>query len=336
MRFWPLAVVCGLAAALIYLSPSMAGPVRALKLETAKVAFSVNDREASGIGRLKWLGTIRLTSDDKDFGGLSGLIVSDDGARFLAITDTANWVTGKLTYTNGRLTGAEGGMIAPMLDEKGEPMIGKQGDAEGLDSAWHDDVDGPVYVSFEGHHRIWKYGPWDNGQRHVTGDIPLPDVAKALDSNGGLEALAVLSPWRIFAAAEYGKDANGDYPAWILPLDLKGGAATSLSVEPKPPFSVTDAKLGPDGDLYILERAFSRQTGVATRLRRVPSADIAAAKSLKGEELALMGMSFVIDNMEGLALRRGPAGQTLVYVVSDDNFNAPLQQTLLMMFEVEN
>jgi hypothetical protein len=38
--------------------------------------------------------------------------------------------------------------------------------------------------------------------------------------------------------------------------------------------------------------------------------------------------------MEGVSARRGPNGETLVYVVSDDNFNAPLQRTLLMMFEL--
>jgi hypothetical protein len=40
--------------------------------------------------------------------------------------------------------------------------------------------------------------------------------------------------------------------------------------------------------------------------------------------------------MEGLAVRTSKDGKTIVYVVSDDNFNAPLQQTLLMMFELRD
>ncbi len=45
-------------------------------------------------------------------------------------------------------------------------------------------------------------------------------------------------------------------------------------------------------------------------------------------------MTYVIDNMEGLSVNGGPNGETLVYIVSDDNFSPPLQQTMLMMFEL--
>jgi hypothetical protein len=41
-----------------------------------------------------------------------------------------------------------------------------------------------------------------------------------------------------------------------------------------------------------------------------------------------------IDNMEGIAVRRGPKGETLLYLISDDNFS-PLQRTLLLMFELK-
>ena len=37
--------------------------------------------------------------------------------------------------------------------------------------------------------------------------------------------------------------------------------------------------------------------------------------------------------MEGIAVRRGAHGETLLYIISDDNYNA-LQRTVLMMFEV--
>jgi hypothetical protein len=47
-------------------------------------------------------------------------------------------------------------------------------------------------------------------------------------------------------------------------------------------------------------------------------------------------MNFIIDNMEGLSVRTGEDGETLVYVVSDNNFNGPIQQTLLMMFELKD
>ena len=41
-----------------------------------------------------------------------------------------------------------------------------------------------------------------------------------------------------------------------------------------------------------------------------------------------------IDNMEGVALRREKDGKTLLYMISDDNYNLVLQRTVLLMFEV--
>jgi hypothetical protein len=35
-----------------------------------------------------------------------------------------------------------------------------------------------------------------------------------------------------------------------------------------------------------------------------------------------------------LAVRRGPKGETLLYMISDNNFS-PLQRTLLLMFELK-
>ena len=40
-----------------------------------------------------------------------------------------------------------------------------------------------------------------------------------------------------------------------------------------------------------------------------------------------------IDNMEGLALRRGQNGETLLYMLSDNNYSGR-QRTLLLMFEL--
>ena len=54
---------------------------------------------------------------------------------------------------------------------------------------------------------------------------------------------------------------------------------------------------------------------------------------LEAENLAEIRFPLNVDNFEGIETRRGPGGETLIYVISDDNYN-PLQRTLLMMFEV--
>jgi len=48
-------------------------------------------------------------------------------------------------------------------------------------------------------------------------------------------------------------------------------------------------------------------------------------------ELATLAGPMTVDNFEGIATRRGPKGETLIYLVSDDNFRSG-QRTLLLMF----
>jgi hypothetical protein len=43
-----------------------------------------------------------------------------------------------------------------------------------------------------------------------------------------------------------------------------------------------------------------------------------------------------IDNMEALAVHTGTRGETVVTVLSDDNFNSFLQRTLLLQFALTN
>ncbi|MCH8214638.1 MAG: esterase-like activity of phytase family protein, partial [Proteobacteria bacterium] len=73
--------------------------------------------------------------------------------------------------------------------------------------------------------------------------------------------------------------------------------------------------------------------GVAVRLVRIDSATIRPGARLEGRVLAEIRPPLTVDNFEGVDARRGPGGKTLIYVVSDDNYN-PLQSTLLLMFEL--
>jgi hypothetical protein len=54
---------------------------------------------------------------------------------------------------------------------------------------------------------------------------------------------------------------------------------------------------------------------------------------LEGDVIARLEGSLTVDNMEGIDARQAPGGETLIYILSDDNAN-PLQRTYLLMFEV--
>ncbi len=103
---------------------------------------------------------------------------------------------------------------------------------------------------------------------------------------------------------------------------------------PHDPFSVTSAANAPDGGLFLLERRYSLLGGVGMELRHVAASEVHEGARLDGDVLANLSFQDAnIDNMEGIAVRRGPKGETLLYMISDNNFS-PLQRTLLLMFEL--
>ncbi len=96
----------------------------------------------------------------------------------------------------------------------------------------------------------------------------------------------------------------------------------------------TGADTLPGGDVVVLERAFTRLGTDAARLIRLEGGSIAPGNRLEGRVLAEFLPPVTVDNFEGVAVRRDEDGETLVYVLSDDNFK-PEQRTLLLMFELE-
>lgn len=302
---------------------------RPLEITSRPVSFALDSEAVKGVGDLVHLGSLRLTSPDSDFGGISGLIVSADGKRFLAITDSSHWLTGELQYRDGRLAGMTGKEIAPLRDLSGKPLEGKSGDAEGLAGS----LDGDVYVSFEGDHRIWKYAFGKDGLDAKPVAVKTPaDLAKA-PGNGGLEAITLLSDGKLLAITESYENADGTIRGWMI--DPAGKPPASLSLKRRAPFDVTDVRQLENGDVLTLERRFNRVGGVGFGMRRFKAAALDAKEPINAEVIADAGMNFMIDNMEGLSLRKADDGRTLVYIISDNNFNKPLQQNLIMLFELK-
>jgi hypothetical protein len=67
------------------------------------------------------------------------------------------------------------------------------------------------------------------------------------------------------------------------------------------------------------------------RMRRVPLTSVKPAAVLDGEVLISADYGYQIDNMEGIGVHRTAAGETVLTLVSDDNFS-PIQRTILLQF----
>jgi hypothetical protein len=87
--------------------------------------------------------------------------------------------------------------------------------------------------------------------------------------------------------------------------------------------------------VIFVERSFSFIAGLDIRVASVPAASIQPGATLMPREIAKLSHPLTIDNFEGIAARRDENGDTLIYLVSDDNFSA-LQRTLLVMFALDS
>jgi hypothetical protein len=304
-----------------WLAPGIAA-AESITLDAAPVPLSAEEPDRDTVGRLRYRGGLHLRADDSRFGGLSALGISADGRRLVALSDAGHRFSARLVYDRaGNLAGLHDADLGSLAGLDGRPLSSKaDGDAESMTPG----VEGEIIVAFERRHRLWRYRPG------VTVPEPLPEPAEMSDLpfNNGVEALALLADGSLLALSE-GNREHDAVLGWIS--DSSGWSV--LTYRAADGFRVTGAATHPGGDVLVLERLFTLRGQNAIRLKRIPAAAIKAGARLDGETIAELRPPLTMDNFEGIEARRGPRGETLVYLVSDDNFNAE-QRTLLMMFEL--
>jgi len=307
-------------------------------VQAARIPLFVNNPSEKRVGRLIYRGGLVLSSDHRDFGGWSDLAVNADGSEILSISDQGHWLRAGLTYDrSGDLAGVSDSEIAPILDMNGRPLHGRENDSEGMTLERPNDLYGPVVLSFEIDTRLWRYDLSQGLDARPT-EVPLGKWAQVLQRNRQIEAITLFHPDTLLAFAEERLGFDDDLLAAMEAYPNPTGRPMTrmLSVVPHGDFDITSAANAPDGGIYLLERRFSLLGGVGMEIRHIPPSEIHEGARLNGEVLATLSFQDAnIDNMEGLAVRRGPNGETFLYVISDDNYWR-LQRTLLLMFEVKN
>lgn len=322
-------MLLGAAAAPAQLLPqTQADPPAKLAIEAKPIeAFDPREPAKKQFGPLVFRGGLELSSGNKQFGGLSGIRVGADG-RFLAITDKAHWLRGRIVYRGDAPSGIADAEVAPMLYADGRPITARGWyDTEGLA-----EDGGSVYVSLERVHRILKFDYGKRGLLSRATLVPVPPELAKLVSNRGIECLAVApkgtpGAGALIAIAERSLDASKNTRGFLIGGPKPGLFSVRLSDE----FDIVDCAVTPASDLLILERHFSWRRGVAMRLRRVPLSEIVPGAVLEGALLISADMGFQIDNMEGLSVHRAANGDTVLTLVSDDNFSI-IQRTILLQF----
>lgn len=345
-RFGPAvaALMLPLAVSLFVLATAAVAQ-KPLVTETKPVAiaarplagFDREDLDRQDFGRLRWRGGLVLRSSAEEFGGWSGLVLDDRGRRLLAVSDTGAWLTAELTYDGRRPAGLRRSWIGPLQALSGKPLTRtRDRDAESVALAEGTLEDGLVLIGFEGNDRIGRFRMTEAGPSAPLHYVDLPPEARRMGSNGGFEAISVLKSGRLegsmIAFAERLLDEHGNHTGWVW----VNGKPQVLHLVDIGGFDITDAAALDDGGLLILERRFRWTEGVKMRLRLIPADEIAPGALMRGEVLFEGDMAYDIDNMEGVAVHRDPHGETVVTLLSDDNFNPILQRTLLLQFTLKD
>lgn len=313
----------GLLAALLVVVAAPPVAAEPIDLAATPVALNPDDPADREVGDLVYRGGFELVSRDPRFGGFSALGVSADGGRMVALSDQGTSLAARLTYDpDGNLSGLAEPDLVPLTDPRGEALMGQfMTDAEGMAPG----VGGEIIVSFERDHRLWAYPPGETRAQPIRP----PEGIERLPQRAGIEALTLLDDGRLLALAE-GEPERKTSIAWVSSRD--GWEVMTYRLEDG--FLPTGAATLANGDVLVLERYLAPRGSNRARIRRLPAEAFEPGAELAGAEIATIGPPRTVDNFEGIETRRTDDGRTLIYLLSDDNFNAGRQRTLLFMFEL--
>ena len=301
-------------------------PLQPIDVSALELGLGSTKAVTEALGpKVTYAGGWHLTSDEPNFGGLSGLDILETG-DLLAVSDAGAFV--QIGMAEGRPS--EGGAISYMRGEDGKLLDGKRSsDAEGLHVGF-----GLAAVSFERDHRIAVFNLDDCGAaaRGVqvsggsivapAGEPPSNGLPENLPENGGLEALTFENGHFLTGLEAGGQDATPLFRPSIF-----GGQfypAGDLQTPNGMKLTGLDA-LG--GNTFALFRRYLPLFGNTIEVRRY------GALSDEGETLLRLERPLAVDNFEGIAATELEDGRVRLYIVSDDNFSER-QRTLLMAFDI--
>lgn len=302
--------------------PELFGPGPLLVTARA-LPLNASDPAVQSIGALDYLGGWQLSSPHHGFGGISSLLVDQQG-QVLALSDS------------GTLMGFA---VRPAIDNR-HPFIAplpiRAQDGAQPWWAWdseamaHDPESDRYWVGFEMLQRICRYAP---GFSRVETCRTWPEI-EAWPETGSIESMARLPDGRFLVIAEMGMTADGSHDTLLFagdPAEQSTASPMHLRYVAPRGYRPTDAVALDDRHILVLNRRVTlRDLFTATlALIELPSHPESGDR-LTARTIARLAPPLLADNFEGLAITR-ENGRTIVWIVSDDNHEF-FQRTLLLKF----
>ncbi len=263
-----------------------------------------------------FVGAWTMTARHPFIGGFSGLTLSPDGREFLLVSDVGYFIRGVLHRPDGAIAGMHQWQVLTMNVPAEVAAHPRGPDPEGLATAA-----GEVFVALERIHEVWRVDLATGAVERLPQHPEFP----GLDDNRSLEALATDASGALFAVPEGSPDGE-TFPVYRF---ADGVWTQPFAIPVRGDYLAVGADFGPDGRLYLLERAF-RWIGFASRVRRFTVSEA----GLADETVLFESATRRHDNLEGLAVWRDAAGDIRLTMVSDDNFRRRLQRSEFVEYRV--
>ncbi|QLH39696.1 MAG: esterase-like activity of phytase family protein [Defluviicoccus sp.] len=287
-------VVGWLAAAIIVvldpLSASVAAAADSIVVTTRPAALNAYSPETTRTGRLEYRGGLVLRSTDKRFGGLSGMLVSPDGAWLVAVSDRGWRVRMRLQYdASGQLVGVSDATLDPLRGIT-VPWLANRpaGDAESLARGSQEGVpDGDMIIAFETRPKLWRYPAGDGAP------VPLAIPSEVRRAPRNEDRGPDPARRRPLAGAERGPAGGrrlrrlAEFDGWWL---VAGRLADRCRLS---------GHWCRDAARRRRYRPERRVLPPGARVRLVKAAAIAPGATLDGEEIGRLEGTLSFDNMEG-------------------------------------
>lgn len=314
--------------------PLIANAAEKLTITSKPINFSTVSPTQEIFDKLLWRGGLVLESTHSQFGGLSGIELSANGKKMLAISDRGYWVKADIIYKNGKISGLTNSQIAPILDATGKKFVHWKADSEGLTK--RNDSLSDVVISVERDQAIYRFKLGENNLNARAMDWGSIKDAKKISANRGLEAITSLPKnhkyrgWML-VAAEHKLDKNKNHTAWLV----NGKQNHELHITRQDGYDITDINYLPNGDIVLLERAISIFGGPQMQIRQICGKNVKPGALMNGKSLLRASGIQAVDNMEGLGVHKAANGEIILTVISDNNFHF-LQRNLMLQFTLRN
>ncbi len=269
---------------------------------------------------------------------MSGLAWDEDEGLLYALSNRGKLFHLKPEFDgNGRLVDVEVLAAFRLRTRYGRKLKKPYRDTEGLSllkAANGKRGDSELLISFEREPKIARFDNHGYEIKALPLPPPLDDADRYDTTNHGLESVTVHPRHGIITAPEV--PLRGSDGITLYNLDGKQWRIPAFPVADN---AIVGMETMPDGDLLLLERAFSSMLSpIVVSLHRVRLDDACRsdggrkpAQSCASRPVAIMSSAkgWDLDNFEGLARHRG----NRYFMVSDNN-RFWLQRTLLSYFEV--